>query len=87
MTQLLPYSDYCWRSDYVYPPSSDFVRSFISFSYFLVPRLKRAGITGHDVNKPDKPEVAEMGGFFNNRRIYGGGPARGFLQHVFFIQF
>lgn len=32
-------------------------------SYKLVPRLKRFGIVGHDVNKPDKPEVAEMGGF------------------------
>ncbi len=32
------------------------------FSKLLVPRLKRAGMTGNDVNKPDKPEVAEMGG-------------------------
>jgi len=30
--------------------------------YFLVPRLKRAGMVGKDINKPDKPEVAEMGG-------------------------
>lgn len=41
---------------------------FLSFavtvvlSYFLVPRLKRFGMTGRDVNKPDRPEVAEMGG-------------------------
>jgi len=32
------------------------------FSNVLIPRLKRFGITGNDVNKPDKPEVAEMGG-------------------------
>lgn len=29
---------------------------------FLVPRLKRFGITGKDVNKEGRPEVAEMGG-------------------------
>ncbi|MBN2478526.1 UDP-N-acetylglucosamine--dolichyl-phosphate N-acetylglucosaminephosphotransferase [Candidatus Micrarchaeota archaeon] len=30
--------------------------------YFLIPRLKRFGIVGKDVNKPGRPEVAEMGG-------------------------
>jgi UDP-N-acetylglucosamine--dolichyl-phosphate N-acetylglucosaminephosphotransferase len=30
--------------------------------YFLIPRLKRAGMIGKDINKPDRPEVAEMGG-------------------------
>jgi UDP-N-acetylglucosamine--dolichyl-phosphate N-acetylglucosaminephosphotransferase len=34
-----------------------------AMSYKLIPRLKRFGITGHDVNKPGLPEVAEMGGF------------------------
>jgi UDP-N-acetylglucosamine--dolichyl-phosphate N-acetylglucosaminephosphotransferase len=33
-----------------------------SLSHFLIPRLKHADITGHDVNKPDRPQVAEMGG-------------------------
>lgn len=28
----------------------------------VIRRLKRAGMTGKDVNKPDRPEVAEMGG-------------------------
>ncbi len=28
----------------------------------LIPRLKRAGIVGRDVNKPGQPEVPEMGG-------------------------
>jgi len=32
------------------------------FSLVLIPRLKRFGLVGKDVNKPDKPEVAEMGG-------------------------
>ena len=35
-------------------------------SFLLYPRvirrLKREGITGKDMNKPDRPEVAEMGG-------------------------
>lgn len=29
---------------------------------WLIPRLKTKGIVGRDVNKPNKPEVAEMGG-------------------------
>lgn len=33
------------------------------FSILLIPRLKRFGIVGKDVNKPNKPEIAEMGGF------------------------
>jgi len=38
-----------------------FLVTFI-LSHFLVPRLRRFGMTGKDMNKPDKPEVAEMGG-------------------------
>lgn len=34
----------------------------VVLSEFLIPRLKRFGITGKDVNKRDRPEVAEMGG-------------------------
>lgn len=34
----------------------------IVFSELLIPRLKRFGITGKDVNKEGRPEVAEMGG-------------------------
>ncbi|MBI2079920.1 hypothetical protein HYT84_04080 [Candidatus Micrarchaeota archaeon] len=33
-----------------------------TFTSLLIPRLKRFGLTGKDVNKPDKQEVAEMGG-------------------------
>ena len=39
-----------------------FAATFISVPW-LIPKLKRAGLTGKDVNKPDKPEVPEMGGF------------------------
>jgi UDP-N-acetylglucosamine--dolichyl-phosphate N-acetylglucosaminephosphotransferase len=41
---------------------------FISFSatffaiHLLIPRLKRAGIVGRDMNKPGQPEIPEMGG-------------------------
>ena len=38
-----------------------FIVTFI-FTKMLIPRLKRFGIIGRDVNKPDRPEVAEMGG-------------------------
>jgi len=29
---------------------------------WLIPKLKRRGVVGKDLNKPDQPEVAEMGG-------------------------
>lgn len=32
------------------------------FTHMLIPRLKRFGIVGKDMNKPGMPEVAEMGG-------------------------
>jgi len=38
-----------------------FLMTYI-FSYFLIPRLKRSGIVGKDMNKPDTPEIPEMGG-------------------------
>jgi UDP-N-acetylglucosamine--dolichyl-phosphate N-acetylglucosaminephosphotransferase len=34
----------------------------VAFSELLIPRLKKFGITGKDVNKEGRPEVAEMGG-------------------------
>lgn len=37
------------------------VVSLFSFP-LVIPRLKRAGIVGKDMNKPGQPEVAEMGG-------------------------
>ena len=42
-----------------------FLISFVvSFGIFpvMIPALKRAGITGRDMHKPDQPEIAEMGG-------------------------
>lgn len=38
-----------------------FITTF-GFASVLIPRLKKFGIIGKDVNKPHKPEVAEMGG-------------------------
>ncbi len=35
--------------------------SFFSFP-FVIPRLKRSGLIGKDLNKPGQPEIAEMGG-------------------------
>ena len=29
---------------------------------WLIPKLKARGIIGCDLNKPDRPEIAEMGG-------------------------
>jgi len=52
------------------------------FSRLLIPRLKRFGFTGKDVNKPDKPEVAEMGGI----AIIAGFTA-GILLAIFFYTF
>lgn len=34
----------------------------LGLSHFLIPRLKRFGMVGKDLNKEGKPEVAEMGG-------------------------
>ncbi|MFA5411895.1 MAG: glycosyltransferase 4 family protein [Candidatus Micrarchaeia archaeon] len=34
----------------------------LALSHFLIPRLKRFGMVGKDVNKEGRPEVAEMGG-------------------------
>ncbi len=51
-------------------------------SIFLIPRLKRFGIVGKDVNKPHKPEVAEMGGI-----AIVAGLTAGILLAVFFNTF
>jgi UDP-N-acetylglucosamine--dolichyl-phosphate N-acetylglucosaminephosphotransferase len=52
------------------------------FTKILVPRLKRFDITGRDVNKPGRPEVAEMGGI----GIVAGFTA-GILLAIFFNTF
>lgn len=38
----------------------------------VIKRLKKAGMTGTDVNKPDRPEVAEMGGLVIAASFAGG---------------
>ncbi|MFA5077148.1 MAG: hypothetical protein WC488_01850, partial [Candidatus Micrarchaeia archaeon] len=48
----------------------------------IIPRLKKMGMVGHDVNKPDRPEVAEMGGI----GIIAG-MALGILVSIFFNTF
>jgi len=58
-----------------------FLTTYI-LSHFLVPRLKRFGMVGKDVNKPDQPEVAEMGGI----AIVAGFTA-GLLLAIFFDSF
>ncbi len=39
-----------------------FMTTFLTMLW-LIPKLERAGIVGRDVNKPNQPEVPEMGGF------------------------
>jgi len=58
-----------------------FLITFI-FTKLLVPRLKRFNIIGRDVNKPSRPEVAEMGGI----GIVAGFTA-GVLLAIFFNTF
>jgi len=58
-----------------------FIVTFV-FTRILVPRLKQFDITGRDVNKPDRPEVAEMGGI----AIVAGFTA-GVLLAIFFNTF
>jgi len=52
------------------------------FSKMIIPRLKRFGFTGKDVNKPDRPEVAEMGGI-----AITTGFTAGILLAIFFHTF
>ncbi len=61
--------------------AASFLVTFV-LSHFLIPRLKRFGMVGKDVNKPDRPEVAEMGGI----AIVAGFTA-GILLAIFFNTF
>jgi UDP-N-acetylglucosamine--dolichyl-phosphate N-acetylglucosaminephosphotransferase len=59
--------------------------SFVSallITKLIYPRLKKTGMVGKDINKPERPEVAEMGGF----GIVGGVTA-GMLAAIFFHTF
>lgn len=58
-----------------------FLVTFV-FTKIIVPRLKNLHIVGKDVNKPDRPEVAEMGGI----AIVAGFTA-GVLLAIFFNTF
>jgi UDP-N-acetylglucosamine--dolichyl-phosphate N-acetylglucosaminephosphotransferase len=46
--------------------------SAYGLSRFLAPRLKKIGMTGLDIHKPDKPETAEMGGLAVLLAIFPG---------------
>jgi len=60
---------------------ASFLITFV-LSHFLIPRLKRFGMIGKDVNKPDKPETAEMGGIAIVAGFTGG-----LLLAIFFNSF
>jgi len=51
----------------------------------LIPRLKQAGITGRDLNKPGEPEVAEMGGL-GIASGFGAGVIAAIALETFFPQ-
>ncbi|MBN1169434.1 hypothetical protein JXA56_00240 [Candidatus Micrarchaeota archaeon] len=67
-----------------YYVASGIVAFFVTYllAKVLIPRLKSAGITGNDVNKTGRPEVAEMGGI----AIVAGFSA-GMLLAIFFHSF
>jgi UDP-N-acetylglucosamine--dolichyl-phosphate N-acetylglucosaminephosphotransferase len=56
--------------------------SALLITRFIYPKLKSVGMVGKDINKPERPEVAEMGGF----GIIGGVTA-GILAAIFFNTF
>jgi UDP-N-acetylglucosamine--dolichyl-phosphate N-acetylglucosaminephosphotransferase len=56
-------------------------------SALLIPRLRKVGMTGNDINKPDRPEVAEMGGIAIVAAASGGMLLAIFLQTFFGLAF
>ena len=58
-----------------------------TFTSLLIPRLKRFGLTGKDVNKSDKQEVAEMGGIAIVAGFTGGILLAVFLNSFFSLSF
>lgn len=58
-----------------------FVTCYV-LTHFLVPRLKRFGMVGRDMNKPNQPDVAEMGGI-----AIVAGVTAGLLVAIFFNTF
>ncbi|MEA1924952.1 MAG: hypothetical protein U9M95_03695 [Candidatus Altiarchaeota archaeon] len=62
-----------------------FVVSFLTTyltAPWIMPKLKRAGLTGKDVNKKDKPTLPEMGGF-----VIVFGFSAGILSSIFMYTF
>src|SRR3989344_2572694 len=58
-----------------------------TFTHLLSPRLQRFRITGQDMNKPTKTEVAEMGGLAVVAGISAGVMLAVFLQSFFGFEF
>ncbi len=59
----------------------------LSLTGLLIPKLKKAGMIGNDVNKPGRPEVAEMGGLGMVAGVASGMLLAIFLQTFFGLQF
>ncbi len=59
----------------------------LALTGLLIPKLKKAGMTGNDVNKPGRPEVAEMGGLGMVAGVASGMLLAIFLQTFFGLQF
>lgn len=57
------------------------------FTALLIPRLQRFGIVGKDVNKPNKPRIAEMGGIAIVAGFSAGVMLAVFLQSFFNFEF
>jgi len=49
---------------------------------WLIPRLKTRGVVGKDLNKPDRPDIAEMGGIAVVVGFFGGVGVLVALNHI-----
>ncbi len=59
----------------------------LALTALLIPKLKKAGMVGNDVNKPGRPEVAEMGGLGIVAGVSAGMLLAIFLQTFFGLAF
>jgi UDP-N-acetylglucosamine--dolichyl-phosphate N-acetylglucosaminephosphotransferase len=59
----------------------------LTLTLFLIPRLRKVGMVGHDVNKPERPEVAEMGGLAIIAGVSSGMLLAIFLQTFMGLEF
>ncbi len=59
----------------------------LALTGLLIPRLRKVGMTGNDVNKPGRPEVAEMGGLGMVAGVTAGMLLSIFIQTFFGLAF